>query len=107
MRGRRKGTTVWYQIKIGKNTRGHVPQLQKLGYTVLHGNSPVTRELVAIWAPGPRPGAFLATPANLERLASWRGSLSYRTLITFPDGKVMSSILAAQKLGAWSCLMMK
>ena len=90
-------------IKLGTATQGHEQTLKALGYTVTNHDG----EYLTIDAQAYPAQEFTWTKENVQELVSNHQLLTYRTKITFEDGKVLSSILACGRMGALSALMAK
>jgi hypothetical protein len=88
-------------IKTGKKTAEHAANLEKLGYTVTQEDGHLAVECTGTLS------EFTVTAENLAGLIRQKQMLTYKTEITFPDGKVCTSIPACGKLGKWSCLVAK
>jgi hypothetical protein len=89
------------RIRVGKNTAGHKAALAKLGYTVTEEDGHLAVEHNGF------EDVFEFTAANLAALVKDKKFLSYKTKVTFEDGKVLTAVPAACKMGQWSCLMGK
>ena len=88
------------RIKVGKNTAGHGATLRQLGYEVEDGDGGITvrgsglvEEIDLSAGMGP-----------LKEMIANRQLATYRTKVTFEDGKTLFGVPACTRLGQLSCL---
>lgn len=96
-------SSVVGSIKLGKNTKAHRANLEKMGYKVSEEGDELKVEVTGFVQ-------HLDLSENqdaLKEVIAKKQALTYSTKVLFKDGKSLFGVPACTRLGALSCLVMK